>query len=191
MYSIPIVIEEDGRRERAYDLFSRLLKDRILFLGTVIDDHVANIIIGSMLFLESANPNDDINFYVNSPGGSVSSTLAIINTMDYIKPSVNTICVGQACSGGALILACGKKRMALPDARVMIHQPLGGMQGQATDMEIQMNEMRKTKKRVTEILAEKTKKSFDQVSADCERDHYLSAKEALEYGLIDEILIRK
>lgn len=190
---VPIVIEKDGQVERSYDLFSRLLKDRIVFLGTEINDHVANIIMGEMLFLESENPNNDINFYINSPGGSVTSTLAIINTMDYIKPDVRTICCGQAASGGALILACGAKgkRCSLPDSRIMIHQPLGGAQGQATDMEIRVNEINRLKARINEILADRTGKDVETIRAACERDYFLGAQEAVDFGLIDEVMERK
>jgi ATP-dependent Clp protease protease subunit len=188
-----MVVEQTGRGERAFDIFSRLLKERIIFLGTPIDDTVAGLIIAQLLFLESEDPDKDINLYVNSPGGSVSAGLAIYDTMQYIRPDVATICIGMAASMGSVLLAGGakNKRTTLPNSRIMIHQPWGGVQGTATDISIQAEEILKTKKRLNEILAFHTGKSFDQVSKDTDRDKYLSADEAKEYGLIDNILVKR
>jgi len=190
---IPMVIEQTGRGERAYDIFSRLLKERIIFIGTAIDDNVSTLVIAQMLFLESEDPEKDIHIYINSPGGSVSSGLAIYDTMQYIRPSISTTCVGLAASMGAVILAAGTKgkRTALPNARIMIHQPWGGVQGTASDISIQAEEIIKTKKRLTEILSNHTGKSVEQVLKDSDRDYYMSSADAKEYCLIDNILVKK
>jgi len=189
-YLVPMVVEQTPHGERAYDIYSRLLQYRIVFLGTEIDDTVANLVIAQLLFLEAANREKDINLYVNSPGGSVSSTLAIYDTIQYIKPDVATICIGQAASGAAVILAAGAKgkRMALPNSRVMIHQPLGGAQGQVSDIEIHTREMIKIREKLNEILAHHTGKPVEKIKADTERDYFMSPEEALEYGLIDRVL---
>lgn len=188
-YYVPYVIEQTGRGERSYDIYSRLLKDRIVFLGSEVDDNVANSIIAQLLFLEADDAEKDIHFYINSPGGVITSGMAIFDTMNYIKPDVSTICLGQAASMGAFLLAAGKKgkRFALPNSRIMIHQPSGGARGQATDIEIQAQEILKMKKNLNEILAERTGKTADQIAKDCERDYFMSAAEAKEYGLIDEV----
>ena len=190
---VPMVVEQTGRGERAFDIFSRLLKERIIFLGTPIDDTVAGLIIAQLLFLESEDPDKDINLYINSPGGSVSAGLAIYDTMQYIRPDVATICIGMAASMGAVLLAGGakNKRTSLPNARILIHQPWGGVQGTASDISIQAEEILKTKKRLNEILSYHTGRSVDQVSHDTDRDKYLSADEAKEYGLIDNILAKR
>ena len=190
---VPMVVEQTGRGERAFDIFSRLLKERIIFLGTPIDDTVAGLIIAQLLFLESEDPDKDINLYINSPGGSVSAGLAIYDTMQYIRPDVATICIGMAASMGSVLLTGGakNKRTALPNSRIMIHQPWGGVEGTATDISIQAEEILKTKKRLNEILAFHTGKSVEQVSKDTDRDKYLSADEAKEYGLIDNILVKR
>jgi ATP-dependent Clp protease protease subunit len=190
---VPMVVEQTGRGERAFDIFSRLLKERIIFLGTPIDDTVAGLIIAQLLFLESEDPDKDINLYVNSPGGSVSAGLAIYDTMQYIRPDVATICIGMAASMGAVLLAGGakNKRTTLPNSRIMIHQPWGGVQGTATDISIQAEEILKTKKRLNEILSFHTGRPVDQVMKDTDRDKYLSADEAKEYGLIDNILVKR
>lgn len=190
---VPMVVEQTGRGERAFDIFSRLLKERIIFLGTPIDDTVAGLIIAQLLFLESEDPDKDINLYINSPGGSVSAGLAIYDTMQYIRPDVATICIGMAASMGAVLLAGGakNKRTSLPNARILIHQPWGGVQGTASDISIQAEEILKTKKRLNEILSNHTGRSVDQVSKDTDRDKYLSADEAKEYGLIDNILVKR
>jgi ATP-dependent Clp protease protease subunit len=192
-FYVPYVIEQTGRGERAYDIYSRLLKDRIIFMGTPIDDNVANTIIAQMLFLEADDPDKDIHLYINSPGGIITSGLAILDTMNYIKPDVSTICLGQAASMGAILLACGasKKRYAVPNARIMIHQPLGGFQGQAKDIEIHAKEILRMKAKINEILAEKTGKSIEQIEADSDRDFFMSSQESLEYGLIDEIISKR
>ncbi|MEN3183419.1 MAG: ATP-dependent Clp endopeptidase proteolytic subunit ClpP [Atribacterota bacterium] len=189
-YLVPIVVEQTPRGERAYDIYSRLLQDRIVFLGTEIDDTVANLVIAQLLFLEAMNKEKDINLYINSPGGSVSATLAIYDTIQYIKPDVATICIGQAASGAAVILAAGTKgkRMALPNSRIMIHQPLGGAQGQVTDIEIHAREMVKIREKLNEILARHTGQSIDKIRKDTERDFFMSPEEAREYGLIDRVL---
>ena len=189
----PHVVETTHRGERTWDIFSRLLKDRIVFLGSQVDDDVANIIIAQFLFLESEEPDKDIQLYVNSPGGVVSSGLAIYDTMRYVRPKVSTICIGQAASMGAVLLGAGEKgrRYALPHARVMIHQPLGGARGQATDIEIQAKEIRLLKDVITDILGESTTQTRDKLAADIERDFYMSAIEAKEYGLVDEVLLPK
>ncbi len=187
---IPMVIEQTGRTERAYDIYSRLLKERIVFLGTPIDDNIASLVISQLLFLEADDPTKDIYLYINSPGGIVSSGLAIYDTIKYIKPDVVTTCMGQAASMGALLLAAGTKgkRYALPHARIMIHQPLGGAEGQASDIAIAANEILRIKKILNEILAEATGKSLAQIEKDTDRNYFMSAEEALEYGIIDKIL---
>jgi len=187
---IPTVIEKSPLGERAYDIYSRLLKDRIIFLGGVIDDNVANIIIAQLLFLAAEDSGKDITLYVNSPGGSVTSTLAIIDTMNYVKPEVATVCVGMAASGGAWVLSAGQKgkRFALPNAEVMIHQPLGGTEGQASDIAITAEHIIKTKKNLIRIMAKNTGQSEAQIEKDLDRDFYLSADEAKKYGLVDEII---
>ncbi len=189
-YSIPYVIEQTSRGERSYDIYSRLLKDRIIFLGDAIDDNVANIIVAQLLFLEADDPKKDISFYINSPGGSISAGMAIYDTMNYIKSDVSTICVGMAASMGAFLLAAGakNKRLALPNSEIMIHQPLGGAQGQATDVAIHANHIIKTREKLNRILAAKTGKSIEQISEDTERDNFMSAVEALDYGLIDRVI---
>ena len=191
---IPYVIEQSGRGERGMDIFSRLLRERIIFLGTGVDDHVASVIIAQLLFLEAEDHEKDIHLYVNSPGGSVSAGLAIYDTMQYIKPEVSTICVGMAASMGAVLLAGGadKKRFALPHSKIMIHQPwVGGLQGQTTDIEIHAKEMVKTRDKLYAILAKHTGKSTEQIMKDCDRDYYLTTPEAIEYKLIDEALERR
>ena len=187
---IPMVIEQSSRGERAYDIYSRLLKDRIIFMGEQVQDDMANIVIAQMLFLESEDPDKDINLYLNSPGGVTTSGLAIYDTMQYIKPDITTICMGQAASMGALLLAAGAKgkRYALPNSRIMIHQPLGGMQGQATDIDIHAKEILKTRDTLNRILAEHTGKDFDTISKDTERDFFMSSEEAKEYGIVDKII---
>jgi ATP-dependent Clp protease protease subunit len=189
---IPMVIEQTNRGERAYDIYSRLLKDRIIFIGTAIDDNVSNLIIAQLLFLEAEDPDKDINIYVNSPGGLVTAGLAIYDTMQYVKPGIATICVGQAASMAALLLTAGTKgkRYTLPNARILIHQPSGGFQGQATDIGIHAEEIIKIRKRLDEIMAKHTGQAIDRVHRDSERDYFLSAQEAKEYGLIDEVIVR-
>ena len=189
-YYIPYVIEQTGRGERSYDIYSRLLKDRIIFLGSEIVDDVANSIVAQLLFLESEDPDKDINIYINSPGGSVTAGLAIYDTMQYIKSPVSTICVGLAASMAAVLLACGAKgkRMALPNAEVMIHQPLGGARGQASDIEIQAKNILKTKERMNKILASHTGQDLKKIAKDTDRDNYMTAEEALKYGLVDKII---
>ena len=189
-YYIPYVIEQTGRGERSYDIYSRLLKDRIIFLGSEIVDDVANSVVAQLLFLESEDPDKDINLYINSPGGSVTAGLAIYDTMQYIKPQVSTICVGLAASMGAILLAGGAKgkRLALPNAEVMIHQPLGGARGQASDIEIQAKNIIKTKERMNKILASHTGQDYETIARDTDRDNYMTAEEALKYGLIDRII---
>lgn len=193
MALIPIVVEQTNRGERSYDIYSRLLKDRIVMLGTPINDDVANTIIAQLLFLESEDPDKDINLYVNSPGGVVTSGLAIYDTMQFMKAPVSTICVGQAASMGAVLLAAGAKgkRYALPNARIMIHQPSGGAQGQATDIEIQAKEILKIRERLNKILSDHTGKSVEKIADDVERDYFMSADEAKEYGLVDDILTKR
>ena len=187
---IPMVIEQSGRGERAYDIYSRLLKDRIIFIGEQVHDGMANTIIAQLIFLESEDPEKDIHLYINSPGGAVSAGLAIYDTMQYIKPDIVTICMGQAASMGALLLAAGAKgkRYALPHSRVMIHQPLGGVQGQATDIDIQAREIMKIKEAIHHILMEHTGQSIEKIRADTERDFFMSGEEALDYGLIDRVI---
>jgi ATP-dependent Clp protease protease subunit len=190
---VPMVVEQTGRGERAYDIFSRLLKERIVFIGTAIDDGVASLIIAQLLFLESEDPDKDINVYINSPGGSVSSGLAIYDTMQYIRPDVATICIGMAASMGAILLAGGSKgkRSGLPNSRIMIHQPWGGTQGTASDISIQAEEILRTKKRLNEILAFHTNQPLAQVEKDTDRDRYMSSEEAKAYGLIDTVYVKK
>ena len=190
MYN-PTVIENNGKGERAYDIYSRLLKDRIIFLGTEINDLVANSIVAQLLFLEADAPEKDIIMYINSPGGVITSGMAIYDTMKYIKPDVQTVCIGQAASMGALLLTAGAKgkRFALPNARVMIHQPLGGAQGQATDIEIQAKEILRMKELTSKIIAETTGKTIKQVKKDTERDNFMTAEEAMKYGLIDRVFV--
>ena len=190
---IPIVIEQTSRGERSYDIYSRLLKDRIVFLGTGVDDNVANAIIAQMLFLESDEPEQDIYLYVNSPGGQVSSGMAVYDTMQYIKPDVQTICIGQAASMGALLLAAGAngKRFSLPHARIMIHQPSGGFQGQHTDIEIQAKEITRIREILDRIIATHSGQDPKKVRKDTERDHYMTGEEALKYGLIDKLITKR
>ena len=190
---VPMVVEQTSRGERAYDIYSRLLKERVIFLVGGIDDHVANVIVAQMLFLEAENPEKDIHLYINSPGGIVTAGMAIYDTMQFIKPDVSTICVGQAASMGALLLAAGAagKRYALPNSRVMIHQPLGGFQGQATDIEIHAREILAMRQRLNEILSKHTGQALDTVARDTERDNFKSAEAAQEYGLIDRVLERR
>ena len=189
---IPMVIESTNRGERAYDIYSRLLKDRIIFLGAPIDDVFSNLIIAQLLFLEAEDPEKDINLYINSPGGSVTAGLGIYDPMQYVKPPITTICLGQAASMGALLLAAGTKgkRYALPNARVMIHQPMGGFQGQATEIDIHAREILKIRERLNQIMAEHTGQSLDKISQDTERDYFMSGTEAKDYGLIDEVIVR-
>lgn len=190
--SIPFVVEQTHRGERSWDIFSRLLKDRIIFLGTPINDHVASVVIAQMLFLDAEDPEKDIRMYVNSPGGVVTAGLAIYDTMNYVRCDVATYCIGQAASMGAFLLAGGAKgkRYALPNARIMIHQPIGGAQGQATDIEIQAQEILRLKDRLNRILAENTGRSLDEIGQDTERDRFMDAHRAKEYGLVDEVLSR-
>ena len=192
-YSIPYVIEQTSRGERSYDIFSRLLKDRIIFLGDAIDDNVANIIVAQMLFLEADDPKKDISFYINSPGGSITSGMAIYDTMNYIKCDVSTICVGMAASRGAFLLSAGTpgKRLALPNSEVMIHQPLGGAQGQATDIEIHARHILRTKDTRCRLMAQQTGQSLERIQADTERDNFMTAYEAQAYGLIDRVIEAK
>ncbi|MCX7718482.1 MAG: ATP-dependent Clp endopeptidase proteolytic subunit ClpP [Candidatus Sumerlaeaceae bacterium] len=189
-YYIPYVIEQSERGERAYDIYSRLLKDRIIFLGSPIDDGVANAVIAQMLFLQSEDPDKDINLYINSPGGVVTSGLAIYDTMQFLKCDISTICIGQAASMGAVLLSAGTKgkRYALPNARIMIHQPSGGAQGQATDISIAAKEILRVRERLNEILVKHTGQSLERITADSERDFFLSAEEAVEYGIVDKII---
>jgi ATP-dependent Clp protease protease subunit len=193
MTLIPMVVEQDGRGERAFDIYSRLLKDRIIFLGTAIDDHIANLVIAQMLYLESQDPDKEIFFYLNTPGGHVSSGMAIYDTMQYIKPPVSTFCMGQAASMGALLLAAGQKgkRYALPHSRILIHQPLGGFQGQATDIDIQAREILRLKEELNQLLAELTGQPLSKIQADTERDYYMSSQQAKDYGIIDGIIIQR
>ena len=187
--SIPYVIEETGRGERGFDIYSRLLRDRIIFLGSAIDDNVANVVVAQLLFLERENPDADISLYINSPGGSVTAGMAIYDTMNYVRCPVRTVCIGLAASMGAFLLMAGEKgkRMALPNSEVMIHQPSGGAQGQATDVRIQAEWLLKTKQKMNRLMSEMTGKPIEQLELDVERDHFMSAEEALEYGIIDEI----
>ena len=193
MNLIPYVVEQTGRGERSYDIFSRLLKDRIVFLGGEIDDDSANLVVAQMLFLEMEDPDRDIMLYINSPGGSVTAGLAIYDTMRYVKPDVSTICIGMAASMGAFLLSSGAKgkRIALPNSEIMIHQPSGGSRGQCTDIQIQAEQILKIKQRLNAILAENTGKTVEEVERDCERDHFMTAQEALEYGIIDQVITKR
>jgi len=190
---VPMVVEQTSRGERAYDIYSRLLKERVIFLVGPVDDQVANVIVAQLLFLEAENPEKDINLYINSPGGIVTAGMAIYDTMQFIKPDVSTICVGQAASMGALLLAAGAKgkRYALPNSRIMIHQPLGGFQGQATDIDIHAREILSLRQRLNEILSRHTGQSLDTIATDTERDNFKSAEAARDYGLVDEVLERR
>jgi len=190
---VPMVIEQSGRGERAYDIYSRMLKERIIFLVGPVNDAMANLIVAQLLFLESENPDKDISLYINSPGGSVSAGMAIFDTMQFIKPQVSTLCTGLAASMGAFLLAAGAKgkRFSLPNSRIMIHQPLGGAQGQASDIEIQAREILYLRERLNTILAEKTGRSVEQISKDTDRDNFMSAEAAAEYGLIDQVLTQR
>ncbi len=192
MSYIPYVVEQTGRGERSYDIYSRLLKDRIIMLSGEVNDQVASTVVAQFLFLESQDPDKDIYFYINSPGGVITSGLSMFDTMNYIKPDIVTICIGQAASMGAFLLASGTKgkRYALPHARIMIHQPSGGAQGQSTDIQIQAQEIQRLKDTLNEILAEQTGKTAKRIEKDTERDHFMSAKEAVEYGLIDKVLTK-
>ncbi len=193
MALIPIVVERDGRGERAYDIYSRLLKERIVFVGTPIDDDVANLVIAQMLFLESEDPDKDIHLYVNSPGGVVTSGLAIYDTMQYIRPKISTLCMGQAASIAALLLAAGEKgkRYALPHSRILIHQPMGGFQGQASDVDIQAREILRLRVELNQILVKHTQQSIERIEADTDRDFYMTGIQAKEYGIIDEVVSQR
>lgn len=193
MNLVPMVVEQTPRGERAYDIYSRLLKERIIFLGSVVDDNVSNVIIAQLLFLEAEDPEKDITFYVNSPGGSVTAGLAIYDTMQYVKCDIATLCMGQAASMGALLLAAGSenKRYALPHSRIMIHQPMGGFQGQASDIDIHAREILRMREKLNEILSDHTKKPLDVIAKDTERDYFMSADEAKNYGIIDRVLSKR
>jgi ATP-dependent Clp protease protease subunit len=193
MHLIPIVVEQTSRGERAYDIFSRLLKDNIIFIGSVIDDSLANLVIAQMLFLEAEDPERDINIYINSPGGEITAGLAIYDTMQFIRPNVSTICIGQAASMAAVLLAAGTegKRFALPNSRIILHQPLGGVQGQAADIDIQAKEILRMKDRLNRILMQHTKQPLEKIEKDVDRDFILTAEAAKEYGIVDEILLRR
>jgi len=193
MALVPMVIEQTSRGERSFDIYSRLLKERVIFLTGQVEDHMANLIVAQMLFLEAENPEKDIYLYINSPGGVITAGMSIYDTMQFIKPDVSTICMGQAASMGAFLLTAGAKgkRFCLPNSRVMIHQPLGGYQGQATDIEIHAREILKVKGRMNELMAHHTGKSLEQIESDTERDRFLSASEAVEYGLVDSILSQR
>lgn len=193
MSVIPMVVEQTSRGERSYDIYSRLLKERVIFLNGEVEDHMANLIVAQLLFLESEDPKKDINIYINSPGGSVTAGMAIYDTMQFIKPDVRTLCIGQACSMGAFLLAGGAagKRAALPNARVMIHQPLGGFRGQASDIQIHAQEILKIKQTLNERLAFHTGQSFERIEKDTDRDNFMSAEEAKAYGLVDDVLIKR
>ncbi len=190
---IPMVVEQTARGERSYDIFSRLLKERVIFLNGQVEDHMANLIVAQLLFLESEDPNADISIYINSPGGSVTAGMAIYDTMRYIRPNIATICMGQACSMGAFLLSAGTKgkRYALENARVMIHQPLGGFQGQASDIEIHAKEILELRERLNKVLSENTGKSLKEISKDTDRDYFMTAEEAKKYGLVDEVLTER
>jgi len=190
---VPMVIEQSGRGERAYDIYSRLLRERVIFLVGPVNDATANVVVAQLLFLESENPDKDISFYINSPGGSVSAGMSIFDTMNFIKPDVSTLCMGMAASMGAFLLAAGAKgkRFALPNSKIMIHQPLGGTQGQATDIEIHAREILKTREQLNRILAERSGQSLEKIQNDTERDYYMSADEAASYGLIDKVLDKR
>lgn len=190
---IPMVIEQSSRGERAYDIYSRLLKDRIIFLGTAIDDEIANLLIAQLLFLESEDPDKDINFYINSPGGVVTAGLAVYDTMQYIKPDIATVCIGQAASMGALLLTAGSKgkRYTLPNARILIHQPMGGFQGQASDIEIQAKEILRMKETLNQILVVHTGKDLGHIQSDTDRDFFMTGQEAKEYGIVDHVIVNR
>ena len=190
---VPVVIETSGRGERAYDIYSRLLRERVIFLVGPVNDHTANLIVAQLLFLESENPDKDISLYINSPGGSVSAGMAIYDTMNFIKPSVSTLCIGMAASMGAFLLAAGAKgkRFSLPNSNVMIHQPLGGTQGQATEIEIAAREILKTRERLNQLLSENTGQPLSRIEVDTERDYYLTADEAKAYGLVDDVIAKR
>jgi ATP-dependent Clp protease protease subunit len=190
---IPMVIEQSSRGERAYDIYSRLLKDRIIFLGTAMNDEIANLIIAQLLFLESEDPDKDINFYVNSPGGMVTAGLAVYDTMQYIKPDIATVCIGQAASMGAVLLAAGThgKRYSLPNSRILIHQPMGGFQGQASDIEIQAKEILRMKERLNQILTTHTGKQLEDIQKDTDRDFFMSGEEAKSYGIVDHVIANR
>jgi ATP-dependent Clp protease protease subunit len=190
---VPMVIEQSGRGERSYDIYSRLLKERVIFMVGPVNDHVANLVVAQLLFLESENSDKDISFYINSPGGSVSAGMAIFDTMNFIKPDVSTLCTGMAASMGAFLLAAGAKgkRFSLPNSKIMIHQPSGGSQGQATEIEIQAREILKTREQLNRILAERTGQPLERIERDTERDYYMSADECKEYGLIDQVLSKR
>ena len=187
---VPMVVEQTPRGERAFDIYSRLLKERVIFITGTVEDHMANLIVAQLLFLEAENPEKDINLYINSPGGSVTAGLSIYDTMTYIKPDISTLCIGQACSMGAVLLAGGSKdkRFALPNSRIMIHQPMGGFQGQATDIEIHAKEMLKIRTKLNEILSKHCEQSLEKITEDTERDNFMSGEEACKYGLIDKVL---
>jgi len=193
MNLVPMVVEQTSRGERAYDIYSRLLKDRIVFIGSPIDDDVANLVIAQLLFLEAEDPDKDINLYINSPGGIVTAGMAIYDTMQFIKPQVSTVCLGQAASMAAILLAGGAdgKRTALPNARILIHQPMGGTQGQATDIKIQAEEILRLREHLNEILSKHTRQPMDRISADTERDYYMSAEQAKAYGIIDQVVAKR
>lgn len=190
---VPMVIEQSGRGERSYDIYSRLLKERVIFLVGAVNDYVANLVVAQLLFLESENPDKDISFYINSPGGSVSAGMAIFDTMNFIKPDVSTLCTGMAASMGAFLLAAGAKgkRFSLPNSKVMIHQPSGGSQGQATEIEIQAREILKTREQINRILADRTGQTLERIALDTERDYYMSPEECKEYGLIDQVIAKR
>ena len=193
MSLVPYVVEQTSRGERSYDIFSRLLNDRIIFLGEEVNDTTASLIVAQLLYLEAQDPDKDIQFYINSPGGSVTAGMAIYDTMQYIKPDVSTICIGLAASMGAFLLSSGAKgkRLALPNSEIMIHQPSGGSQGQCTDIQIQAEQMLKIKRNLNRILADNTGKSVETIELDCERDHFMSAQEAMEYGIIDKVITKR
>ena len=190
---IPMVIEQSSRGERAYDIYSRLLKDRIIFLGTAINDEIANLLIAQLLFLESEDPDKDINFYINSPGGVVTSGLAVYDTMQYVKPDIATVCIGQAASMGAVLLAAGAKdkRCALPHSRILLHQPLGGFQGQASDIDIQAREILRMRERLNEMLVQNTGQSMERIATDTDRDYIMTSRQAKKYGIIDEVIEKR
>lgn len=190
---VPMVIEQSGRGERSYDIYSRLLKERVIFMVGPVNDYVANLVVAQLLFLESENPDKDISFYINSPGGSVSAGMAIFDTMNFIKPEVSTLCIGMAASMGAFLLAAGAKgkRFSLPNSKVMIHQPSGGSQGQATEIEIQAREILKTREQLNKILADRTGQPLERIERDTERDYYMSAEECKAYGLIDQVISKR
>ena len=190
---VPIVIEQSGRGERAYDIYSRLLRERVVFLVGPVNDQTANLVVAQLLFLESENPDKDISLYINSPGGSVSAGLSIFDTMNFIKPDVSTLCIGMAASMGAFLLAAGAKgkRFSLPNSKIMIHQPLGGAQGQATDIEIHAREILKTREQLNRILAERSGQPLEKIQADTERDYFMGAAEAKDYGLVDQVIERR